>query len=461
MSFAAIILLILIILVSLPAKKSGINKKISATVHYNHAKILYNQGQYDQAAKELIQAAKYNDKDSMIYFELGKNYIKLSKTDQAINSFNKSISLNRINIDSYIYLAEILNNKADYKNSIKLLNTLRSAKDARILFLLAEAQYKNDYTQLAEENLKKAVFYNPNNKKYRNFLGIVLLKLNKYQDAIFQFKKAIEIDYNYNEARCNLAKAYWFSNQPDYALEELEKNIKDNINNPETYYLLGKIYSQYGLYRKANDNFIKIFKIDSAEISLEMLKDILKDMENNVLKSPNANAYHIIAIIHTKLSNYNKAIDAYEKAIKCSITDPLVYNNLASLYYQTNNIKKAVYYYEKALMMNPNEAIYYYDLGNCYKKIKNYKKAIYNYKKALEINPSLNIVNIAIGDMYNQKGDLWMAEYTYKQALQKNPSEPYAYLGLSEVAIKQGMQTKASKYKDLYNKYLNEQTKTD
>lgn len=458
MTFAAVILLILIILVSLPAKKSGINKKISATVHYNQAKILYNQGQYDQAAKELLQASKYNDKDSMVFYELGKNYVKLSKSEQAIECFKKSIGLNRINIDAYIYLAETYNNKADYKDAIKLLNPLRTSKDARISYLLAEAQYRNDYPQLAEENLKKAISSKPENPEYRNFLGIVLLKLNKYHDAIFQFKKAIELDNNSAEARCNLAKAYWFDNQPDYALEELEKNVKDNINNPETYYLLGKIYSQYGLYQKANQNFIKIFKLGSGEISLEMLKDILKDMENNVSKSPNANAYHVIAIIYTKLNNYKKAIDAYEKAIKCSITDPLVYNNLASLYYQTNNIKKAVYYYEKAIMISPNEAIYYYDLGNCYTKSRNYKMAIKNYNKALQLNPSLNIVRVAIGDMYNKKGDLWLAQYAYKQALQKNPAEPYAYLGLSEIAIKQGMQTKAAEYKVLYKKYLDEQT---
>jgi tetratricopeptide (TPR) repeat protein len=457
MSFCAALVLILVILVSLPAKKSFINKKISATVHYNLAKDLYKEGQYAEAAHELVKASKYNDKDSMIFLELGKNYIKLSKLDQAIINLRKSINLNKINVDAYIDLGKLYNDKSDYKSTIKLLSPFKSSKDPRILALLAEAQYRNDYPALAEENLKKAIAIAPDNPDYYNSLGLAYLKQNKARDAIFQFKKAISLNNTSSELRCNLAKAYWFDNKPDYAIEELEKSIKYDINNPEIYYLLGKIYSQYGLYQKANQNFIKIFKINKGEISLEMLKDIVKDMENNVLKSPNANSYHIIAVINTKLNNYNKAISAYEKAIKGNIKDPLIYNNLASLYYQTNNIKKAVFYYEKALSLSPNEAVYYYDLGNCYKKIKNYKKAVISYNKAIKLNPALNIARVALGDLYTAKGDLWMAEYTYNQALQKNPSEPYAYLGLSEAAMKRGMQSKALKYKALYKKFLDEQ----
>ena|GEM_PF-3123115 len=460
MSFIAAMILILVIVLSLPASKNGINKKLGAAVHYNLAKNLYEQGQYKEATDELSTALALNDKDSWVYLELGKNYTKLDKLDQAVKCFKKSINLNQGNIEAYINLAQIYNSRSDYNATINLLKPLNSSDDGILLSLLAEAQYKNNDLKSAEKNFKKATAITSTVANNYNFLGLIYLRQNKLNDAISKFRKAISIDNSLIEARCNLAKALWFNDKSSYAIDELEINLGYDVNNPETYYLLGKIYSQSGFYQKANDNFIKIYSINRIAIPLAMLKDIANELENIALKSHNTSIYNTLAITYTKLNDYNKAIKAYEKALKGNIKDPMLYNNLASLYFQANNIGKAIYYYKQALVLDPKESIYYYDLGNCYKKLRNCPEAIKNYYKALKLNPSLNIARIALGDIYREKENFKMAEKTYNQALHINPSEPYAYLGLSEIAMKQGMQSKAIKYKTLYLQIMNGQTGT-
>jgi tetratricopeptide (TPR) repeat protein len=116
-SFVAAMILVLTVILSLPASKNGINKKLSAAVHYNLAKSLYGQGQYEEATNELSTALALNDKDSWVFLELGKNYIKLDKLDQAAKCFQKSIHLNHNNIEAYINLAKIYNGKSDYNST--------------------------------------------------------------------------------------------------------------------------------------------------------------------------------------------------------------------------------------------------------------------------------------------------------------------------------------------------------
>ncbi|MDD3013840.1 MAG: tetratricopeptide repeat protein [Candidatus Gastranaerophilales bacterium] len=458
MSFIAAIILILVVVLSLPASKNAINKKLGAAVHYNLAKNLYEQGQYKEATEELSSALALNDKDSWVFLELGKNYIKLDKLDQAVKCFKKSINFYNNNIEAYINLAKIYNSRSEYDKAVKLLKPLESSNDNVILSLLAEAQYKNNDLKSAEKNFKKVISINSTKVDNFNFLGLIYLRQNKLSDAISMFRKVVSLDKTFVEARCNLAKALWFNDKPNYAIDELEENLGYNINYPETYYLLGKIYSQNGFYKKANDNFIKIFKINQVSIPISMLKDIAKELEIIAPKSRKTYIYNTLAITYTKLKDYNKAITAYERAIKLNTKDSMLYNNLASLYFQTNKIGKAIYYYKQALRFNPKESIYYYALGNCYKKLKYSKEAITNYNKALELNSSLNIARVALGDIYKEKQNLKMAEKLYNQALQNNSSEPYAYLGLSEIAMKQGMQSKAIKYKTFYLQIMARQT---
>lgn len=454
MSIFTAIILILVIIIATATDNTEANNKIESAVHYNMAKNLYLQKQYKQASDELLKALKLNSMDSRIFLELGKNYAKLDKIDDAVKSFKKSIYLDKNNIEAYINLAQIYNSQTKYSDSIKLLLHLKSSQNSEILSLLGEAEYKNNNISAAEDNIKKAILTGSVPAKNYNLLGLIYLRQGKASNAIMQFRKAIAVDKTFVEARCNLAKALWIDDKLNYAVVELENNINYNPDYPETYYLLGKIYSRNNLYQKANDNFIKIFEIDQAAISREMIEDIVKELENIAPKSQSASVYNTLAIAYSKLSLNDKAIMAYNAAIKGHINDALIYNNLASLYFQKNNISKAVYYYNKALKLSPNESIYYYDLGNCYKKVKNYKKAIYNYNKALKLNPSLNIARVTLADIYKEQGNLKTAKILYNQAIQKNSSEPYAYSGLSEIAEKQGNKSLSAKYKSLYLQYI-------
>jgi tetratricopeptide (TPR) repeat protein len=73
---------------------------------------------------------------------------------------------------------------------------------------LIEAYEQTNQSDKAESLTKEAVQKEPKNKLYRYAYGVFLLKNEKYQDAIEQFNKALEVDPGYADAKYNLGVSY-------------------------------------------------------------------------------------------------------------------------------------------------------------------------------------------------------------------------------------------------------------
>jgi len=68
--------------------------------------------------------------------------------------------------------------------------------------------YNNKNYSIAIEYFKKALSYNPNSPEIMNNIGACLFMLNKYDEAIAWFKKALELKKDYVQAYGNLTYAY-------------------------------------------------------------------------------------------------------------------------------------------------------------------------------------------------------------------------------------------------------------
>lgn len=77
-------------------------------------------------------------------------------------------------------------------------------------------------------------------------LGNALLKLGKGEDAIWQFRRAIEIDSRLAMAHLNLGRAYLEKEEPAKALECFQHCRELHCNAPQLYYYSAKAYKQLG-----------------------------------------------------------------------------------------------------------------------------------------------------------------------------------------------------------------------
>ena len=164
-------------------------------------------------------------------------------------------------------------------------------------------------------------------------LGVALMAVDKIDESIDNFSRAIQIKPDFAEAHNNMGIA-------------LEKH--------------GKLTEAISHYREA----LRI-KPDYAE------------------------AHNNMGIALEKQGNFSEAISHYFEALQINPKYASAHNNLGNAMAQQGNFEAAVYHYQEALRINPKYAGAYYNLGKIYASRKKIERAILYYEKALQVSPNM------------------------------------------------------------------------
>lgn len=229
-------------------------------------------------------------------------------------------------------LGDIEHALGNFKEAERLFELiLKDYKTPQLLYKLAVIktllrklrEAVNIYSEVI--NLKKNFFQAHYN------LGMVLLDLDCYEEAILRFKTFLEHYPDYVDAYLNLGVAY-------QALKKFDEAL--------FYY------------------------------------------KNAILKKPDfAEAYNNQGNVYSELENNKKALLNYKKAIKVSLNYSEPYNGIAVLYHEMNDMKKAVNFYNKAISFNQDYIEAYNNLGICYYETKKHSLALNCFDRIINIQP--------------------------------------------------------------------------
>lgn len=193
----------------------------------------------------------------------------------------------------------------DKTSSIKDYNTFA-------YYLNSASQYvENHQYELAIENLKKALEYNPNDK---------------------------EISEHIAELYYNLGRSYSDKQEYNVAIENYKKALEYNADY-KTYTNLATIYMKKGDWDNARDYLLKAIDITP---------------NNDV-----AYIYINLGSVYDQKKQYDLAIEAFENAKKITPNNPVIYNGIGVVYIHKKEKQLAIESFKKALAINPN-----YDLAN-------------------------------------------------------------------------------------------------
>ncbi|GAB6283243.1 MAG: hypothetical protein STSR0008_20030 [Ignavibacterium sp.] len=233
------------------------------------------------------------------YKNLAFVYMNLEQYDNAIPPLQKLIELQK-EVDGYRFLGEIYYNKgnmlmSNYKSSgneqdslqamdffNKAISVLEEGRklypsNSDILMVLSNSYISANKIDVAINAFKSGVEQEPDNKFYRYNYGVLLLNSGEFSNAEEQFKKALEIDPNYENAIYNLAVTYvkWGgvlqkaadekgAEDPEIkvkfnsALPYLESYVQKVSDNPAVWEVLGQVYSYLGRLDDAQKAFDKV-----------------------------------------------------------------------------------------------------------------------------------------------------------------------------------------------------------
>lgn len=138
-------------------------------------------------------------------------------------------------------------------------------------------------------------------------------------------------------------------------------------------------------------------------------------------------AYSRRADCYVLLGDFKKALKDYDKAIELDATQAWAYYNRGVVYYLHEEEGQAMRDYDKAIELDPKSAMSYYARGSANLVRGDYQRAINDLNKAIDLDSKY-------GEAYNNRGNAFYALGKYKQAIEDcnkaielNPKEAQTY----------------------------------
>ncbi|NIO16792.1 MAG: tetratricopeptide repeat protein [Deltaproteobacteria bacterium] len=168
----------------------------------------FEEKDYEAAERILINAIDKGAKYPDVYYTLGLTCHSLGEINRAIHYFREALKLNAEYVEALLGLSITLNDTGKY----------REAKEA---FNKAIDAVSGKKTVISDTIVK------PRMANLHRELGRVSMSINRYEDAVFYFKKALEIAPEYIDVKLEYAGALREKGDFAEAKEVLEEILKE------------------------------------------------------------------------------------------------------------------------------------------------------------------------------------------------------------------------------------------
>lgn len=323
------------------------------------------------------------------FFEARKKFIDCPLPefyDLEADFDEKNNLISQVKLDGYRQKLEKLEKSlSNSKGSKKQIIDADTLEKLRSLGYVAQPAVASKKVFGPEDDLKTLL---PLQEKFAKAMGGY--HHGKVEEAMAALKEIIAERKNFDLAYSYLSTIYKREGRIIEALKILREGL---ANNPQSYSIIssfGILLAETGFH----DEAISVLQIGVS------LWDYDPEMWN------------YLGMAYWGKGDFDRAYEAYEKALALDPNYPIVFNNLGSLflsrYLKNNNqedINKALDYFKKAISLDPELVSAYNGLGGAYKKIGKIKEAIDCWQKALALNPNYDFSLYNLGITYFELGD--------------------------------------------------------
>jgi len=374
-----------------------------------------------------------------IRIQIGLCFYALGNTQMARKAFDRVLQMEPDNVDALIYLSILdLNQAKEVKDETFLENISKGREKLKKAYklnyrnpvvALQLADYcfnKNEYEKV--KLLANLAYSNTNvpalqARAYYN-IGRVHQVNKNYDGAYKAFQQAVRLDQTNILAQFGMGQMFLYKNEISQACECFEKVLAHDSNNYDVLKTLGCLYSKISNYQKAMDCYDKISRIPKSKNEelnetndYEVWIDKAKLLEQNDTKAA--------------LKAYDKAVNILESSNER--VPPELWNNIAVLYHMEGNLSMAEQMYHKAYT-------------ECSEKL-NLSEVDKEYYDGLETSISYNVSRL-----YEAQKESSKANKIYNQIIKNHPRYLDSYLRLGAIEVEQGNYEKGIEY---YKKVIN------
>ena len=295
---------------------------------------------------------------------------------------------------------------------------LRIPPNTAAEFMRRGQTYENtkDFAK-ALADYEKAIEMEPNNTLNRNHLGYFWSVQAKYDKAILELKKAIEINPQFAEALANLGAAlFQHGGHLDEAIAHLTKAIEINPNHLTAQMFLGLALEKNTQRVEAISKYRRVLEVEPL----------------------NTWALLTLAQALTNQGQPDEAITQYRKVIELDPTNTWPYHELGNSLLRQGKPAEAITWYKKELELDPKNSRAYNRLGQALYDLGQQDEAITLYKTAIELDSKNTWAHIHLGNALLALGQSDEAIVLYKNAIEIDPKNTGAHTNLGNALLKLG-----------------------
>ncbi|GFT94259.1 hypothetical protein NPIL_274991 [Nephila pilipes] len=233
--------------------------------------------------------------------------------------------------------------------------------------------------------------------------GNELYKERKFEEALAQYDKAIELDPVEMTFLTNKAAVYFELKDYDTCIKECEKAVEVGKENRADFKKIAKAYSRMAAaymklkdYYKAKTYYQKSLTEHRTRDTINKLSEVEKLIKEEEKK---------------KYIDPEKALEAKNKGKEC---------------FQKGDYPGAMKHYTEAILRDPDDAILYSNRAACYQKLAEFPLALKDCETCIKLDPSFVRGYIRKGMALTALKDYAKASSAFQKALELDPNNQEA-----------------------------------
>ena len=334
------------------------------------------------------------------HFKRGVGYFETRLINKAIAEFKKALPLfkedqKQMKAETYVTLANAYNRKGIHKAAItackKAMEIDPNLANAHYNLGFAYREEGNDELAkqefaLYDELLKQEGEYieipeKPTSEEIDKYitLGDNYFKEGKFDEAIIEYKKALEIEPR-DDILNKLGQAH---QQKRLAGKSEEQPAKiDTFKSKKTLDEMPGLEGEQDLsIEELYDRGISYYDKGMIDKAIEEFKEVLE------LDPDDIETHYHLGNAYADKEIFDEAISIYKKVIEKNPEFIDAYLSLSTLYLDMDMVDEAISLCNQAISANPDDSFLCFHLGEAYVRNEQYEEAITAFNKAISINP--------------------------------------------------------------------------
>ncbi len=345
--------------------------------HNNLAVVYFNKGLYEEAIQELEKALSIDPN-----FTLARNNLEIIlKKSGKLDNRVKELA-HHIEVEPF-----------DEIKTLELADTYRKL---------------NRYSQ-AIIYYRKVLDFNPGSYEAHFGLGITLKNLGKYDDALEEIKRSLEIKISPEGYRL-LGEIYFNKGIIDLAIKNFQESLLLDSSSAEAHFFLGFAYGEKGMHKDGREEIRKAIQINPAlaqfepNLPIELKEhkghlEFLKEQLGVPKTSVNEYQAHFnLGMTYRNKGLFTEARREFEEALKIRNDDVELLTALGEVAIFLNRLDDAQGYFNHCLELDSIFTRGLNGFGVVYLKKHDFQKAKIYFEKALALEKSFiqALANLAL-----------------------------------------------------------------